>query len=459
LIGRGGSVIKQLRDSTGATIFVPNSNDNSNRHNADKRPVRIKGESVSSLLHACWKIVHLGLNIGEPACCKVRIPSNGPNLIGKVERDSRLFAANNHTMSVYCVESFLDVEEVDTIVDNEKFANNTNAQHETVYLQLEHYPSTLVFVYGQQPETLYRALQDSTMSLWNKECLSQITKVDSKLPSGAFTVGTDNLLHPHYAQKHSEYAGITKMNHQSNWTSRAPAIAQILLESNLHLYLLQEVEAKDLFTIQKLTDRYQVIAYVHPAREAGDHVAILARRDRFVVESQNMVPFILKENPNQHYMCAATALVRDTSANRRYLVASTHFYKKKCHQPDATMLAYLEARHKDCDVIIWGGNCNDQYKHTIPSGYSCVRDGHQCTRGQKGIDWILEIPGNTGLCGCYDETIGNNWVCAIRSFWRGNHTESSRQGVVLCERIGTLLIILGDSSTTMKSRHISFIQQ
>ena len=390
LIGRGGSVIQQLRESTRATIFVPN-NDNNARRTVDKRPVRVKAESVASLLHACWKIVHLGLNTGETSSCKVRIPSNAKNLCGRVERNSRFFASGQ-TMSVYCVESFLDAEEVDTIVDNEKFSSNTNAQHETVYLQEHHHPSTLIFVYGQEPETLFRALQEATVMLWKKECLSDIRPTTSTLPTGALTVGTYNLLHPHYAIKYREPAGVTKSSGESNWILRAPAIARILLEANLDLYLLQEVEPDGLLTLSEVTNAYHVIQYVHPSREAADSIAILARRDRFTVERQDMLPYMSKGHHDQQYMCAATALIQDNITNLRYLVASTHFYKKKCHQPDKALLEHFETRRNDCDTIIWGGDCNDEYKRSIPSGYSCVRQGHRCTRGEKRIDWIFFSP-------------------------------------------------------------------
>lgn len=90
--------------------------------------------------------MHLGLNVGETASFKVRIPFNAKNLCGRVERGAR-FCHGGQNMAVYCVESFLDAEEVDTIEDNEKFARSTNAQHETVYLQQDQHPSTLIFIY------------------------------------------------------------------------------------------------------------------------------------------------------------------------------------------------------------------------------------------------------------------------------------------------------------------------
>lgn len=395
LIGRGGSVIKELRDSTGATIFVPKQDDTTaRRRTPDKRPVRVKAENVASLLHACWKIVSLGLNTHETACCKVRIPSNGPNLCGKVERKARFFYANNGGMAVYCVESFLDSEEVDIVVDNVKFANaSNNAQHETVFLEeQEQHPSTLIFAYGQAPDALVRALEDATSSLWKKECLSDIEPIQHKLPFGALTVGTYNVLHPVYAKKYKEYAGLSKMEHASNWTSfRAPTISRILLECNLDLYLLQEVDMQDLLTIPELTNQYHVIVYSHPLREAGDAVAILAAKHRFVVQRQEMVPFQSKENPNRYYMCAATAVIKDKVTNLSYLVASTHFYKKKSHQPDTTLMDYLQSHSNECNAVIWGGDCNDEYKNkrsSISDEYSYVAEG-QNTRGAKHIDWIF----------------------------------------------------------------------
>lgn len=390
LIGRGGAVIRQLRETTGATIFVPSQQQNRTSTSApDKRPVRIKAESVASLLHACWKIVYLGLNIVETAACaKVRIPSNGPNLCGRVARNERFFWATG--MEVYCVESFLDAEEVDTIVDNEKFAHSdlVNVQHETVYLQDEHYPSTLVFVYGPQPESLYRTVQETARTMWVKECLSDIVIAENVSP-GALTVGTYNVLHPCYAEKYSERAGITKMSHSSNWTTfRAPAIVQLLLESNLDIYLLQEVDMEGLLALStELTNTYLVVSYVHRLREASDSVAILARKDRFSIDKQTMVPFESKEYSNQHYMCAATALLKDNTTDKTILVASTHFYTKKSLHPESTLLEYLEKQ--DCDAVLWGGDLNNEYKRSIPNGYSCVEEGHRYTRGEKRIDWIF----------------------------------------------------------------------
>jgi endonuclease/exonuclease/phosphatase family metal-dependent hydrolase len=178
------------------------------------------------------------------------------------------------------------------------------------------------------------------------------------------------------------------MQHASNWTSiRAPAIARILLECSLDLYLLQEVDMQDLL-LPELTKQYHVIAYPHPSREAGDAVVILAAKHRFVVQRQEMVPFLSKQNPHQNYMCAATALVKDKVTSLVYLVASTHFYKKKSHEPETTLMAYLQTHSNECNAVIWGGDCNDEYKNNKRSEYSCVAEG-QNTRGAKRIDWIF----------------------------------------------------------------------
>lgn len=395
LIGRGGAVIRQLRETTGATIFVPNNQTNNRTSTAalDKRPVRIKAQSVASLLHTCWKVCYLGLNIGETASAKVRIPSNSPNLCGCVERSQRFFWATS--MEVYALETFLDAEEVDTIVDNERFANSSLAtvQHETVYLQEEGYPSTLVFVYGPQPEPLYRALCDATVAMWKKECMSDIVQNVANLSTGILTVGTYNVLHSCYAEKYKENAGISKLTHSSNWkVFRAPAIVHLLLESNLDIYLLQEVDMEGLLAVtEELAKAYHIVSYEHPGREATDSVAILARKSRFTVKQQVMVPFKSKDSESGgHYMCSATALLNDATTDKRILVASTHFYTKKSKHPEMTLLEYLEKQQGSCDFILWGGDLNKEYKqNSMPSGYSTVKEGHRFTRGEKKIDWIL----------------------------------------------------------------------
>jgi hypothetical protein len=388
LIGRGGSVIRRLRETTEAVdIFVPCQRSN-HRDAREERPVRIKAESVASLLHACWKIVHLGLDVGQEVCAKVRIPSNAENLCGRVGRNAKFFWASG--MEVYSIESFLDAEEVDTIVDNENFSNSSlaNVQHETVYLQEEHYPICLVFVYGPRPAPMYLALQKATEQVWRKECLADLVVPKESQPP-TMTVGTYNVLHSRYAAKYNEKAGISKMDHSSNWTTvRAPAIVQLLLESNLDIYLLQEVEMEGFLILAELTHVFHVISYIHPGREANDAVAILARKRRFTVEKQKMVPFTSKENLTQNYMGAATALLKDCATDKTILVASTHFYTKKSLHPEATLLEYLQTQ-QDVDCIIWGGDLNKEYKRSIPSGYSCVTEGHGFTRGEKKIDWIF----------------------------------------------------------------------
>lgn len=53
-------------------------------------------------------------------------------------------------------------------------------------------------------------------------------------------VATYNLLHPIYATKYAEVEGVHEGSGRSNWQERAPAIAAILHDGNLDVYLLRK---------------------------------------------------------------------------------------------------------------------------------------------------------------------------------------------------------------------------
>jgi hypothetical protein len=514
---------------------IANEEDDDDDDDDDNRPVRVKADTVASLLHACWRILHvLVVNNASSSsskrqretrgtgdddavmvttmtsmACHVRIPSNGPCLMGRLASTSPFFfmaatagdqappsqhnvddsrrddrpnsrsqSGDTTTMlSVYCVQSFLDAQQVDTVVDNVRFANAAvTAQYETVYQDAcndaqnddnddghehDHHahenrqPSSLLFAYGtaeQQPELLYEALRHATTQLWQQEQQQQLLLEqqqqqpstqhpyqydDDKEEESPFTVGTYNLLHPVYAERYHEAAGVDRILLSSNWLSfRVATIYRILLASRLDIFLLQEVDAQAFspsnssnndnhphhhgnLLKEQLLELYEFIHFVHPARSANDSVAVLIRKDRFVVLQQESVPFIAKKGNRdaddkdtssavqqepelepQHYMCAAIVLVKDLKTQRRYRVASTHFCPSKSQHPEQTLMEFLAKRSKmdtekddcnihhscdssdsDCDAIIWGGDCNNEYKSPIRnaplfSAYTTIQDAN-----------------------------------------------------------------------------------
>ena len=398
LIGRRGTTIQLLATQCAAKIHVPKRGDRQDSSSqADVRPVRVKAESVASLLHASWRIRDVLGAEGDDIDCHIRIPLNAPSIHGRLRRSSPfLVEASGEKLVAYSVESFLDADEVDTLVDNERFANvNVTAHCEMVYQDdTPGQPTTVIFVYGsseQQPERLTRALREATAKLWREQNSANITPivVQDDQPPLTIAVGTYNLLYPDYAERYQEQAGLDRMGN-GNWNLRAPAIVRMLLEHKLDIYLLQEVENTALQTMSEMLEPYQVIVCVHPGR-SGDAVALLIRKDRFIIQKQEMVPFQLNTDPSQSYMCAVTALIKDSRCNMRYLVASTHFYTKKALHPQETLLAYLEK--VECDAVIWGGDCNEVYENdSYPPGYATADTKDRVTRGHKHIDWIFCTP-------------------------------------------------------------------
>ena len=446
LIGRGGATIRQLTTECNVKIHIPRRDDRQQQlllqpqqHRSDstgeedRRPVRIKAEHIANLLHASWRILTLLSTASGMMTiqCRFRIPDNTPSQKGYLQREAPFFvqedpAANdnsrnntnannsNHRLVAYCVESFLDAEEVETLVDNERFTDaEVTAQFETVYQDdstgsPEGQPTTLIFVYGtpqlEKPKQLAMALENATLQLWreyNDSMMDQAYVHHHHPAATSIMVGTYNLLYPNFALRYESQQGLNRRG-MSNWEFRAPVIARILLQSNLDLYLLQEVPPGFLSNIQKLSEMYHIVQYTHPSPSelpdmirAGDAVAILIRKERFVVHKQEMVPFRLLVDSSKSYMCAATALVEDVRTKLRYWVASTHFYTKKALNPQETLLQFLQEHRSECDGIIWGGDCNDEYSKgtSLPDGCTTVLHDNnkdiRPTRLHKKIDWIF----------------------------------------------------------------------
>jgi len=166
----------------------------------------------------------------------------------------------------------------------------------------------------------------------------------------------------------------------------------------------------DMFCSDELKQDYDVIHYTHPKREAQDGVAILWKKGRFELLESEMVPFHAKQEEYQYYMCAAVAHVMDNVTQKRLLLACIHFYDKKCIKPQETLLQYiLSKKEEKADGIIWGGDCNHEYKSILPDGFStpassCARNEENGswvypTSNSKKIDWIFYSSSN----GCEEE--------------------------------------------------------
>jgi hypothetical protein len=199
---------------------------------------------------------------------------------------------------------------------------------------------------------------------------SQCTKrTASRL--GQVTVGTYNILHPEYAESYREPEGVGSTSRKSNWNTRAPAIGRILQEGELDVMFLQEVGQEQLADLEPYLVEYDFKAshVVHPGRSARDGVVVLTKKGRFKVTSTHPVAFEgkLPEDRGHCYMYAAAVVAHDLHNNTRLLLASVHFYKKKCIDPQGTLLTYLakaQVQHA-CDYVVWGGDCNTDYPEKV----------------------------------------------------------------------------------------------
>lgn len=171
LIGRGGVIIKELMASTGVNIHVPKHEANF-RGNVDDRPVHVKAATIANLLHACWRIAQLGLVGEEVAACNAHLPNLPHRLRGNLGRESPFFNLD-YGMAAFCIETTAILpEQVDTLVDNERFAHSeVTATCETILCDSVGVATTaLVFIYGspaEYPEQLCQSLLRSIFSTKN----------------------------------------------------------------------------------------------------------------------------------------------------------------------------------------------------------------------------------------------------------------------------------------------------
>lgn len=409
LIGKGGNTLKKVMERTRTIIHVPG------RDRADQ-PVRIKAETMSRLLHGCWEVSILVLRgVSSPVACTLRVLDESGVVEGQLfypGDTGQFMLGEGGVLSAFCLQSGLDVVSLEVLVDNERFAHpDVTAQCD--FISVAEKSQNLLFIYGSEREgtkQLSSSLRKEMTVLWSQKCAVEQHPGDSKLagddlkrPHGALTVGTYNILHPIYAEKYKEKPGIDQTG-RSNWPLRGPAITRILLHSGLDVCFLQEIDAHQMehdlmsgyggaSSSHRLEDLYQCIHFVHPNREARDGVAVLLRKDRFVVEKSKMLPYEARfeQYRGEHYMCAATVFAKDVVSGMRLLFASVHFYDKKSVHPQRTLLNFLQEHNRDFDAVVWGGDCNNEYKSGPPGnkGEFASGTGGRCTRKHKKIDWLF----------------------------------------------------------------------
>lgn len=94
----------------------------------------------------------------------------------------------------------------------------------------------------------------------------------------SITIGTLNILHPPYAERHKQKEGLNQ-NGKHNWHTRKDRIANLIKQSDLDVLCLQEIGSRSNLDLQeKLRNAYEV---VHVSRERGDGLAIYFKKGKF----------------------------------------------------------------------------------------------------------------------------------------------------------------------------------
>lgn len=186
LIGKGGQTISKIKTDIGCSIHVPpkkkaSSQDDDNvDERPDTRPVYVKAPSVGSLLHACWKIAGICQDPGSNKDsintfpCKIRIP--GGSMIWQstlAYEQSPFLTAPQQGIAAYCHRTLLDDEEINTLVDNERFADSSLTAHYEIVDDISGdegdstEDSCFVFIYGSasdSPDKLHERLRAIAMT-------------------------------------------------------------------------------------------------------------------------------------------------------------------------------------------------------------------------------------------------------------------------------------------------------
>ncbi len=212
-----------------------------------------------------------------------------------------------------------------------------------------------------------------------------------------FTIGTLNILHPAFAEKHHTQEGLGQ-NGKSNWHTRKDKIATLITRSNLDVICLQEISQQSNLDLQeKLKNEYEI---AHIPRSRGDGLAIYFKKVRF--EKMNFVAL-------SDGLCFID--LKDRTTGKVVRVANCHLQggnqQHKGKKQIETLLAQVNA---PISVIAGDFNADESQLHQADSKFSALlKEGFQhdgnldetevpkptCTKGRH-IDWIwcrFETPG------------------------------------------------------------------
>lgn len=222
---------------------------------------------------------------------------------------------------------------------------------------------------------------------------------DTDLRREDFSVCTYNLLHPDYAVKWKLPQGINSLG-DSNWPERVHVLGGILRESKMDVCFLQEVGESMMEDLRPYLVEYVQEHAVHPGRRAKDGVAVLVRRQRLQVTGREVIRIAgtgdaPDGNTENNYMSVLAVSALDKVTGARLVLTSVHFYADWFHDPQETVLRYIEGLKHTVDVVVWGGDCNTEYT-SPPDGYVGAAETYP-TRGplkkSRTIDWIFASEG------------------------------------------------------------------
>ena len=115
IIGRGGATIGELQRRTGARVNVPG------RDMPVHQTVRVEAENVESVLHLCLELTEIGIGREEPVECKVTMLGASVALALQPRPSGEILAGSG--FSAFCLSSCCSRDELNVLVDNERFAH------------------------------------------------------------------------------------------------------------------------------------------------------------------------------------------------------------------------------------------------------------------------------------------------------------------------------------------------
>lgn len=198
-----------------------------------------------------------------------------------------------------------------------------------------------------------------------------------------FTIGTLNILHPHFAKKHNTKEGLGQ-NGKSNWHTRKDKVAALISQSNLDVICLQEISQQSNQDLQeKVTKEYEI---AHVSRSRGDGLAIYFKKARF--EKMNFVALA-------DGLCFID--LKDRTTGKVVRVANCHLHGGNQQHRGKKQIETLLAQVNEPISVITGDFNADESKLTqADSKFSALlkagfqHDGNldkTCTTGRH-IDWI-----------------------------------------------------------------------